>query len=91
MLKVFFSFYYYYCLCCIIFNHIRLNFLFNKALTPLFTSIQQSVSTSDHAIGILLTVQIILIIIMGFILSIVYWFFFILMINYTVSFARKMT
>ena len=66
-----------------------LNFLFNKALTPLFTSIQQSVSTSDHAIGILLTVQIILIIIMGFILSIVYWFFFILMINYTVSFARK--
>ena len=28
---------------------------------------------------------------MGFILSIVYWFFFILMINYTVSFARKMT
>ena len=66
-----------------------LNFLFNKALTPLFTSIQQSVSTSDHAIGILLTVQIILIIIMGFILSIVYWFFFILMINYTVSFASK--
>ena len=66
-----------------------LNFLFNKAITPLFTSIQQSVSTSDHAIGILLTVQIILIIIMGFILSIVYWFFFILMINYTVSFARK--
>ena len=66
-----------------------LNFLFNKALTPLFTSIQQSVSTSDHAIVILLTVQIILIIIMGFILSIVYWFFFILMINYTVSFARK--
>lgn len=66
-----------------------LNFLFNKALTPLFTSIQQSVSTSDHAIGILLTVQIILIIIMGFILSIVYWFFFILMISYTVSFARK--
>lgn len=66
-----------------------LNFLFNKALTPLFTSIQQSVSTSDHAMGILLTVQIILIIIMGFILSIVYWFFFILMINYTVSFARK--
>lgn len=66
-----------------------LNFLFNKALTPLFTSIQQSVSTSDHAIDILLTVQIILIIIMGFILSIVYWFFFILMINYTVSFARK--
>lgn len=66
-----------------------LNFLFNKALTPLFTSIQQSVSTSDYAIGILLTVQIILIIIMGFILSIVYWFFFILMINYTVSFARK--
>ena len=66
-----------------------LNFLFNKALTPLFTSIQQSVSTSDHAIGILLTVQIILIIIMGFILSIVYWFFFILMINYTVSFVRK--
>ncbi|MGX0020059.1 lytic transglycosylase [Staphylococcus hominis] len=66
-----------------------LNFLFNKALTPLFTSIQQSVSTSDHAIGILLTVQIILIIIMGFILSIAYWFFFILMINYTVSFARK--
>ena len=66
-----------------------LNFLFNKALTPLFTSIQQSVSTSDHAIGILLTVQIILIIIMGFILSIVYWFLFILMINYTVSFARK--
>ena len=66
-----------------------LNFLFNKALTPLFTSIQQSVSTSDHAIGILLTVQIILIIIMGFIISIVYWFFFILMINYTVSFARR--
>lgn len=66
-----------------------LNFLFNKALTPLFTSIQQSVSTSDYAMGILLTVQIILIIIMGFIISIVYWLFFILMINYTVSFARN--
>ena len=91
MLKVFFSFNYYYSLCILYLITLGLNFLFNKALTPLFTSIQQSVSTSDHAIGILLTVQIILIIIMGFILSIVYWFFFILMINYTVSFARKMT
>ncbi|GGG96092.1 YtxH domain-containing protein [Staphylococcus pragensis] len=66
-----------------------LNFLFNKALTPIFTSLQQSVSTSDHAIGILLTVQIIFVIIMGLILSLVYWFFFIWMINYTVSLSQN--
>ncbi|PNZ66743.1 YtxH domain-containing protein [Staphylococcus croceilyticus] len=66
-----------------------LNFLFNKALNPLLTSLQQSVSTSDHAIGILLTVQIIFIIIMGIILSLVYWFFFIWMINSTLSLSQN--
>lgn len=66
-----------------------LNFLFNKALTPIFTSLQQSVSTSDNAMGILLTAQIIFVIIMGLILSLIYWFFFIWMINYTVSLSQN--
>lgn len=65
-----------------------LNYLFNLALTPLFTSVQSAVSSSDNAIAILLTVQIILVVIMGLITSLVSWFFFILMINYTVSLAQ---
>ena len=65
-----------------------LNYLFNLALTPLFTSLQ-SVSSPDNAIAILLTIQIIILIIIGLITSIVSWFFFILMINYTVSLVRE--
>ena len=41
-----------------------LNYLFNLALTPLFTSLQ-SVSSPDNAIAILLTIQIIILIIIG--------------------------
>lgn len=66
-----------------------LNYLFNLALTPLFTSLQSAVSSSDNAIAILLTIQIIILIIIGLITSIVSWFFFILMINYTVSLVRE--
>ena len=51
-----------------------LNYLFNLALTPLFTSLQ-SVSSPDNAIAILLTIQIIILIIIGLITSIVSWFF----------------
>lgn len=66
-----------------------LNYLFNLALTPLFTSLQSAVSSPDNAIAILLTIQIIILIIIGLITSIVSWFFFILMINYTVSLVRE--
>lgn len=66
-----------------------LNYLFNLALTPLFTSLQSAVSSSDNTIAILLTIQIIILIIIGLITSIVSWFFFILMINYTVSLVRE--
>lgn len=66
-----------------------LNYLFNLALTPLFTSLQSFVSSPDNAIAILLTIQIIILIIIGLITSIVSWFFFILMINYTVSLVRE--
>ena len=52
-----------------------LNYLFNLALTPLFTSLQSAVSSPDNAIAILLTIQIIILII-GLITSIVSWFFF---------------
>ena len=65
-----------------------LNYLFNLALTPLFTSLQSAVSSSDNTIAILLTIQIIILIIIGLITSIVSWFFF-LMINYTVSLVRE--
>ena len=40
-----------------------LNYLFNLALTPLFTSLQSAVSSPDNAIAILLTIQIIILII----------------------------
>ncbi|WP_053032371.1 hypothetical protein [Staphylococcus haemolyticus] len=66
-----------------------LNYLFNLALTPLFTSLQSAVSSPDNTIAILLTIQIIILIIIGLITSIVSWFFFILMINYTVSLVRE--
>ena len=52
-----------------------LNYLFNLALTPLFTSLQSAVSSPDNAIAILLTIQIIILIIIGLITSIVSWFF----------------
>lgn len=68
---------------------VALNYLFNLALTPLFTSLQSAVSASDNAIAILLTIQIIILIIIGLITSIVSWFFFILMFNYTVSLVRE--
>lgn len=66
-----------------------LNYLFNLALTPLFTSLQSSLSTSDNATAILLTIQIILIVIIGLVTSFVSWFFFILMINYSVSLTQE--
>ena len=64
-----------------------LNYLFNLALTPFLH--QSVVSSPDNAIAILLTIQIIILIIIGLITSIVSWFFFILMINYTVSLVRE--
>ena len=51
--------------------------------------IQQSVSNVDNSIAILIISQIVIILLMGFITSIVYWFFLIFMINYTVAFAEN--
>ena len=41
-----------------------LNYLFNLALTPLFTSLQSAVSSSDNTIAILLTIQIIILLLL---------------------------
>ncbi|MBL7566008.1 YtxH domain-containing protein [Staphylococcus saccharolyticus] len=68
-----------------------LNYLFNLAITSLFSSLQHVASNGSNAMGILLTVQIILYIITSFILSFVYWLFFIFMINYTVAYNENPT
>lgn len=65
-----------------------LKLLYNVTLIKLYAWIQQSVSNADNSIAILIISQIVIILIMGFITSIVYWFFFIFIINYTVAYAE---
>ena len=65
-----------------------LKLLYNVTFIQLYAWIQQSVSNVDNSIAILIISQIVIILLMGFITSIVYWFFLIFMINYTVAFAE---
>ena len=66
-----------------------LKLLYNVTFIQLYAWIQQSVSNVDNSIAILIISQIVIILLMGFITSIVYWFFLIFMINYTVAFAEN--
>jgi len=70
-----------------------LNILIGKLLqlgiVQLFTALQGPLSSSDHALGWSLTFQIIAATLQIFILSFVYWFFAILIINYTLSFVKN--
>ncbi|PNZ47345.1 hypothetical protein CD150_02895, partial [Staphylococcus ureilyticus] len=70
-----------------------LNILISKLLqlgiVQLFTALQGPLSSSDHALGWSLTFQIIAATLQVFILSFVYWFFTILIINYTLAFVKE--
>ncbi|WP_145380060.1 hypothetical protein [Staphylococcus cohnii] len=70
-----------------------LNLLISKLLqlgiVQLFTALQGPLSSSDHALGWSLTFQIIAATLQVFILSFVYWFFTILIVNYTLAFVKE--
>lgn len=68
---------------------ILLRNLYNMAISPLFASLQDSLATNDHATGIMITIQIIITLITGFISSIFLWFFIIAIINYTVAYVES--
>lgn len=61
-----------------------LNFLILKG----FGAIQNSISSSSHALGISLTIQILAATLVVFILSLIYWLFVIMIVNYTLSFTK---
>jgi hypothetical protein len=61
-----------------------LNFLILKG----FGAIQNSISSSSHALGISLTIQIVAATLVVFILSLIYWLFVIMIVNYTLSFTK---
>lgn len=69
-----------------------LNLLVSKVLNlgimQLFTALQGPLSSSDHALGLSLTFQIIAATITVFIQSFIYWFFAIVIINFTVAFVK---
>lgn len=65
-----------------------LNKLYNLALSPLFIGLQQSISGYENPMGILITIQIVLLLITGFISSIFYWFVIIFIINYTTAYTE---
>jgi hypothetical protein len=62
-----------------------LNFLILKG----FGAIQNSISSSSHALGISLTIQIVAATLVVFILSLIYWLFVIMIVNYTLSFTKN--
>ncbi|MDT3958936.1 hypothetical protein [Staphylococcus kloosii] len=61
-----------------------LNFLILKG----FGAIQNAISSSSHALGISLTIQILAATLVVFILSLIYWLFVIMIVNYTLSFTK---
>lgn len=63
--------------------------LYGKIINPLFTNLQQSLTTNDHQLAILVTVQILVLLITSFITSIFVWATLIVMINYTVAFIEN--
>ncbi|MGC7687701.1 YtxH domain-containing protein [Staphylococcus epidermidis] len=67
---------------------VLLNKLYSLALSPIFIGLQQSISGYDNPMGILITIQIVLLLITGFISSIFYWFVIIFIINYTTTYTE---
>ena len=57
-------------------------------LIPILIGLQQSISGYDNPMGILITIQIVLLLITGFISSIFYWFVIIFIINYTTAYTE---
>ncbi|MEP9853410.1 hypothetical protein ABDK10_12120 [Staphylococcus aureus] len=72
---------------------IAVNLLVSKVLNlgimQLFTALQGPLSSSDHALGLSLTFQIIAAMITVFIQSFIYWFFVIVIINFTLAFVKE--
>ncbi|WP_057492973.1 hypothetical protein [Staphylococcus epidermidis] len=67
---------------------VLLNKLYTLALSPLLIGLQQSLSGYDNPMGILISIQIVLLLITGFISSIFYWFVIIFIINYTTAYTE---
>ncbi|MEB5694166.1 YtxH domain-containing protein [Staphylococcus epidermidis] len=67
---------------------VLLNKLYSLALSPILIGLQQSISGYDNPMGILITIQIVLLLITGFISSIFYWFVIIFIINYTTVYTE---
>ena len=67
---------------------VLLNKLYSLALSPILIGLQQSISGYDNPMGILITIQIVLLLITGFISSIFYWFVIIFIINYTTAYTE---
>ncbi|MDH9739023.1 YtxH domain-containing protein [Staphylococcus epidermidis] len=67
---------------------VLLNKLYSLALSPILIGLQQSISGYDNPMGILITIQIVLLLITGFISSIFYWFVIIFIINYTTTYTE---
>ncbi|PNZ11205.1 lytic transglycosylase [Staphylococcus simiae] len=63
--------------------------LYGKIVSPLFTQLQQGLTTNDHQLAIIVTVQILILLITSFITSIFVWVTLIAMINYTVAFIEN--
>ena len=63
---------------------VLLNKLYSLALSPILIGLQQY----DNPMGILITIQIVLLLITGFISSIFYWFVIIFIINYTTAYTE---
>ncbi|PHK49068.1 hypothetical protein [Staphylococcus edaphicus] len=61
----------------------------NLGVVQLFSALQGSLSSSDHALGFSLTYQIIAATLILFIQSFIYWFFAIITINYTLAFVKE--
>ncbi|MDO6574620.1 MULTISPECIES: YtxH domain-containing protein [Staphylococcus] len=65
------------------------NKLLNLALSPLVSALQGPLSKMDNPMPAYLTFQIAVTLIVGFITSIFYWFFFVLIINYTAAYTEN--
>ncbi|MDU2015888.1 MAG: YtxH domain-containing protein [Staphylococcus epidermidis] len=70
---------------------VLLNKLYSLALSPILIGLQQSISGYDNPMGILITIQIVLLLITGFISSIFYWFVIIFIINYTTAYTEDLS
>ncbi|PTI69826.1 hypothetical protein [Staphylococcus succinus] len=68
--------------------NILLSKLLNLGIAQLFGALQGPLSSSDHALGISLTLQIIAATLVVFIQSFIYWFITILIINFTLAFIK---